>query len=164
MNYSCSSFNSHSYDSIQVWNFIIHGQFFLWCNGTSFKFGVLKLGDCSFLFGCKDNHQLFYTEFVLMSMTMTSPMTQFLYVPWVQRWLRSFQAPKCLYHMWCTWCQQRSVMCCMTEWGLRIRHSSLTLFAVQSFFTFGNVQDNKTKGNEIQFFKICKQEIRTKWF
>ena len=55
-------------------------------------------------------------------------------------------------------------MCCMTEWGLHIRHSSLTLFAVQSFFTFGNVQDNKTKGNEIQFFKICKQEIGTKWF
>ena len=52
-------------------------------------------------------------------------------------------------------------MCCMTEWDLRIRHFSLTLFEVQSFSTFGNVQNNKSKGNEIQFFKMCKQEMRS---
>ena len=34
-------------------------------------------------------------------------------------------------------------MCFMTEWDLCVRHSSLTLFAVQSFSTSGNVQNNK---------------------
>ena len=55
-------------------------------------------------------------------MTMTSPMMPAVtYVLWVRRRLRRLiRARKCL-HKWSTWCQQRSMRCCMTKRDLRIR-------------------------------------------
>ena len=80
-----------------------------------------------YTFVCKGryNNQSFYTVFVFIPMTMTSPMMPAVtYVLWVRRWLRRLiRARKCL-HKWIIWCQQTSMRCCMTKRDLRIRQFS----------------------------------------
>ena len=77
-----------------------------------------------YTFVCKgrSNNQFIYTVFVFIPMTMTSStMPVVVYVLWVRRWMRRLiKARKCL-HKWSTWCQQRSMRCCITKRDLRIR-------------------------------------------